>query len=133
MKAIILDKNSCPKPFNTFSSFSNRQNGGKIVFGIDKNVDYEICGIYDAADLQKKIMEQSLQMEPAIRPLCTIASFDRKSIVCTEIQEIDTFPKPCFYKGQDALKVLMCGSATATELYPNMRFTALKHLRKNSG
>lgn len=25
--------------------------------------DYEICGVYDAADLQKKIMEQSLQQE----------------------------------------------------------------------
>ncbi|MCM1525273.1 MAG: putative DNA binding domain-containing protein [Ruminococcus sp.] len=94
----------CPRLFDTFSSFSNQQNGGKIIFGINENADYEVCGVYDAADLQKKIMEQSLQMEPAIRPLCTVANIDGKTVVCTEIQEIDVFLKPCFYKGAGRLK-----------------------------
>ena len=97
-------KNGCPRLFDTFSSFSNQQNGGKIVFGIDENVDYEVCGVYNAADLQKKIMEQSLQMEPAIRPLCTVATIAGKAVVCAEIQEIDIFSKPCFYKGAGRLK-----------------------------
>ena len=94
----------CPKLFDTLSSFSNQQGGGKIIFGIDENADYTICGVYDAADLQKKIMEQSLQMEPEIRPLCTTTLIDGKTVVCAEIQEIDNFQKPCFYKGVGRLK-----------------------------
>lgn len=94
----------CPRLYDTFSSFSNQQNGGKIVFGIDENADYEICGVYNASDLQKRIMEQSLQMEPVIRPLCTVATIDGKEVVCAEIQEIDIFLKPCFYKGAGRLK-----------------------------
>ncbi|MBR5091374.1 MAG: putative DNA binding domain-containing protein [Ruminiclostridium sp.] len=97
-------KNGCPKIFDTLSSFSNQQGGGKIVFGIDESSNYEICGVYDAADLQKKIMEQSQQMEPSVRPLCTVADIDGKTIVCAEIQEIDNYLKPCFYKGAGRLK-----------------------------
>lgn len=97
-------KKGCPKLFDTFSSFSNQQGGGKIVFGIDESDSYSICGVYDAADLQKKIMEQSLQMEPVIRPLCTTINIEGKTIVCAEIQEIDLFSKPCFYKGAGRLK-----------------------------
>lgn len=94
----------CPKLFETFSSFSNQQGGGKIIFGIDENSDYSICGVYDASDLQRKIMEQSLQMEPAVRPLCTAVNIDSKTVVCAEIQEIDNYLKPCFYKGAGRLK-----------------------------
>lgn len=97
-------RNGCPKLFDTFSSFSNQHGGGKILFGIDENSGYEICGVYDAADLQKKVMEQSLQMEPEIRPLCTTVCIDGKVVVCAEIQEIDNFQKPCFYKGAGRLK-----------------------------
>ncbi len=97
-------RNGCPKLFDTFSSFSNQHGGGKILFGIDENSGYEICGVYDAADLQKKVMEQSLQMEPEIRPLCTTVCIDGKVVVCAEIQELDNFQKPCFYKGAGRLK-----------------------------
>ncbi|MCH5186131.1 MAG: putative DNA binding domain-containing protein [Oscillospiraceae bacterium] len=95
-------KEGCPKLFDTFSSFSNQPGGGKILFGIDDN--YEICGVYDAAELQKKIMEQSLQMSPEIRPLCTVTRIGDATVVCAEIQEIDNFDKPCFYKGVGRLK-----------------------------
>lgn len=94
----------CPKLFDTLSSFSNQHGGGKIIFGIDENAGYTVCGVYDAADLQKRIMEQSLQMEPEIRPLCTTAVIDGKTVVCAEIQEIDNFHKPCFYRGSGRLK-----------------------------
>lgn len=97
-------RNGCPKIFDTLSSFSNQQNGGTIIFGVDENDDYNVCGVYDAADLQKKIMEQSLQMEPAVRPLCTVAVVDGKTVVSAEIQEMDNFQKPCFYKGAGRLR-----------------------------
>lgn len=94
----------CPRLFDTLSSFSNQYGGGTIIFGIDESDDYEVCGVYDAADLQKKIMEQSLQMEPVIRPLCTVAVINGKTVVSAEIQELDNFQKPCFYKGAGRLK-----------------------------
>lgn len=97
-------RNGCPKIFDTLSSFSNQQNGGTIIFGVDENDDYNVCGVYDAADLQKKIMEQSLQMEPVVRPLCTVAVVDGKTVVSAEIQEMDNFQKPCFYKGAGRLR-----------------------------
>lgn len=97
-------KQGCPKIFDTLSSFSNQHNGGTIIFGINENDDYNICGVYDASDLQKKIMEQSLQMEPVVRPLCTVAVIDGKTVVSAEIQEVDDFQKPCFYKGAGRLR-----------------------------
>lgn len=97
-------KVDCPKLFDTLSSFSNQSGGGTIIFGIDEREDYSVCGVYDAADLQKKIMEQSIQMEPELRPLCTVVDIDGKTVVCAEIQEIDNFQKPCFYRGAGRLK-----------------------------
>ncbi len=97
-------KDGCPKLFDTLSSFSNQQGGGVIVFGIDELSGFEVCGVYDPADLQKKIMEQALQMEPELRPLCTVTNINGKSVVSAEIQEIDNELKPCFYKGAGRLK-----------------------------
>ena len=94
----------CPKILDTLSSFSNQTNGGIIIFGIDENDDYNICGVYDASDLQKRIMEQSLQMEPVVRPLCTVTIINGKTVVSAEIQEMDNYQKPCFYKGAGMLK-----------------------------
>ena len=96
-------REGCPKIYDTLSSFSNQSGGGTIVFGIDET-DFSVCGVYDAADIQKKIMEQSIQMEPEVRPLCTVAVIDGKTVVSVEIQEIDSFQKPCFYKGVGRLK-----------------------------
>lgn len=102
LKAAAKD---CPeKLFDTLSSFSNQSGGGIIVFGIDEKNGYEICGVYDAADLQKKIMEQCNQMEPPVRPLCTVTRINGKTVVSAEIAEIDNLQKPCFYKGVGRLK-----------------------------
>lgn len=45
----------CPKRlYDTLSSFSNQDDGGVIVFGIDEQNNYAEIGVYDAQDLQKK-------------------------------------------------------------------------------
>lgn len=43
-------------------------------------------------------------MEPVVRPLCTVAVVDGKTVVSAEIQEMDNFQKPCFYKGAGRLR-----------------------------
>lgn len=97
-------REGCPKLLETLSSFSNQNGGGVIVFGIDEKNSFEICGVYDSADLQKKLMEQAVQMEPELRPLCTVVNIDGKTVVSAEVQEIDNDQKPCFYKGVGRLK-----------------------------
>lgn len=90
--------------YDTLSSFSNQTGGGIIIFGIDEEAGYKVAGVYDAQDLQKKVVEQSLQMEPVVRPLCTVASVDGKVVVSAEISECDMYDKPCFYKGAGRLR-----------------------------
>ena len=80
----------CPKRlYDTLSSFSNQDDGGIIIFGIDEKNDYRESGVYDAQDLQKKINEQCLQMEPVVRPLLTVVEKNQKSFVAAEIPGID--------------------------------------------
>jgi len=89
--------------YDTFSSFSNTA-GGIIIFGVDEKNDYEICGISNPDILQKKIAEQSLMMEPKIRPIVTICEYKDKIIASAEIPELDAFSKPCYYSGKGKMK-----------------------------
>ena len=90
--------------YDTLSSFSNQSGGGIILFGMDEASNFEITGVYDPQDLQKKVMEQSLQMEPVVRPLFTVARIDDKTVVSAEISECELSEKPCFYKGTGRLR-----------------------------
>lgn len=63
----------CPQRlYDTLSSFSNQDDGGIIIFGVDEKQGYKEVGVYDPQDIQKKINEQCLQMEPVVRPLLTV-------------------------------------------------------------
>lgn len=95
----------CPKHlYDTLSSFSNQDDGGLIVFGVDEQNNYEEIGVYDPQDLQKKINEQCLQMEPLIRPLLTVAEKNQKFFVSAEIPGIDLADRPCYYQGKGRIK-----------------------------
>lgn len=95
----------CPtKLYDTLSAFSNQDEGGILIFGIDEKSDYSICGVYDAQDLQKKVTEQCKQMEPAVRALFTICEVDNKIVVSAEIPSVDISERPVFYKGVGRIK-----------------------------
>lgn len=95
----------CPKRlYDTLSAFSNQDDGGVIVFGVDEEADYLERGVYDAQDLQKKINEQCLQMEPVVRPLLTVVEKDGKNFVAAEIPGMDIAERPCYYKGQGRVR-----------------------------
>ncbi len=90
----------CPsRLYDTLSSFSNQDSGGVILFGIDENNDYEIVGVYDPHDLQKKVAEQCKQMEPMVRALFTVCEIEDKVIISAEIPGVDISERPVFYKG----------------------------------
>ncbi|MGN0874673.1 MAG: RNA-binding domain-containing protein, partial [Akkermansia sp.] len=45
----------CPeKLYDTMSSFSNQDDGGVFVFGLDETQHFEAVGVYNAQDLQKR-------------------------------------------------------------------------------
>lgn len=95
----------CPQHlYDSLSSFSNQDEGGIIIFGIDEKQDYKEVGVYDPQDIQKKINEQCLQMEPIVRPLLTVVEKDGKFFVSAEIPGVDLADRPVFYKGKGRLK-----------------------------
>lgn len=95
----------CPtRLFDTLSSFSNQDEGGIIVFGLDEKDGFSIKGVYDSQDLQKKVTEQCKQMEPLVRALFTICEIDGKVIVSAEIPGVDISERPVFYKGVGRVK-----------------------------
>ncbi len=95
----------CPKHlYDTLSSFSNQDDGGVIIFGIDEAQNYKETGVYDPQDIQKKINEQCLQMEPVVRPLITVAEKDNKYFVSAEIPGADITDRPVFYQGKGRMK-----------------------------
>lgn len=95
----------CPtKLYDTLSSFSNQDDGGIILFGLDETKGFDIVGVYDAHDLQHRIAEQCKQMQPAIRPLFTVCDIDKKIVVSAEIPGVDIADRPVYYKGTGRLK-----------------------------
>lgn len=98
-------ENGCPQHlYDSLSSFSNQDEGGIIIFGIDEKQDYKEVGVYDPQDIQKKINEQCLQMEPIVRALLTVVEKDGKFFVSAEIPSVDLADRPVFYKGKGRLK-----------------------------
>ncbi len=93
-------KDGCPtRLYDSLSAFSNQDEGGIIVFGLDERLSFEAVGVYDIQDLQHKIAEQCKQMEPAVRPLFTVAELNGKSIVSAEIPAVEVNERPVYYKG----------------------------------
>lgn len=87
----------CPeKLYDTISSFSNQNSGGTFVFGLDERQGFQKVGVYDAQDLQKKVMEYCEQMTPVVRPLFTVCEDDGMVFVSAEIPPIDIAERPCF-------------------------------------
>ena len=78
----------CPKRlYDTLSSFSNQDSGGILVFGIDEDAAFQVVGVFDPQELQKKITEQCLQMEPPVRAVFTLAEYQGKTICAAESRQ----------------------------------------------
>jgi len=95
----------CPsKLYGTISGFSNQDDGGIILFGLNEKEDFKVVGVYNAQDLQQKIAEQCKQMEPFVRPLFTTTEIDGKIVVSAEIPAVDISERPVFYRGVGRVK-----------------------------
>lgn len=95
----------CPeKLYDTLSAFSNQDDGGTILFGIDERQGYKKVGVYDAQDLQKRVMEYGEQMTPVVRPMFTVCDEDGLVFVSAEIPPLDVAERPCFQTARGRLQ-----------------------------
>ncbi len=107
----------CPtKLYDTLSSFSNQDNGGIIVCGLDEKQAFKVVGVYDSQDIQHRINEQCKQMQPTVRPLFSVSDIDDKTVVTIEIPGVDISERPVFYKGIGRIKGSFIRSGEADEL-----------------
>ena len=98
-------REGCPSAlYDTLSSFSNQDTGGVLLFGLDESAGFEICGVYDVHDLQKKVTEQCNQMQPPVRGVFTHTEIEGKMVCAVEIPGIDLSERPCYYKGTGRLR-----------------------------
>jgi len=81
-----------------------RDDGGTIIFGVDEKQNFKEVCVYDPQDIQKKINEQCLQMEPIVRPLLTVVEKNNKFFVSAEIPGVDLVERPVFYQGRGRVK-----------------------------
>jgi ATP-dependent DNA helicase RecG len=95
----------CPsKLYDTLSAFSNQDDGGVILFGLDECKGFEAVGVYDPQDLQHRVAEQCKQMQPAVRPLFTVCDVAGKIVVSAEIPGVDITERPVYYRGTGRVK-----------------------------
>lgn len=123
----------CPKLYETLSGFSNQDDGGIILFGLDESNDFTPVGVYDLQNLQKKVSEQCKEMEPAVRAVLTDVEWEGVTICAAEIPGIDLLLRPCYYKGSgiDKGSFIRVGEAdehmTAYEIYALTAFQQQIH------
>lgn len=95
----------CPeKLYDTISSFSNQDEGGVFVFGLDEREKFAKVGVYDAQDLQKKLVEYCEQMTPPVQMVTTVYSEDGMVFVSAEIPPLDIAERPCFKTAKGRLR-----------------------------
>ena len=95
----------CPERlYDTISSFSNQNSGGTFVFGLDEKQNFKKVGVYDAQDLQKKVMEYCEQMTPIVRPVFTVYDENAMVFVAAEIPPVDVADRPCFKTAKGRLQ-----------------------------
>lgn len=95
----------CPdRLYDTFSSFSNQDDGGTILFGLDEKQHFAPVGVYDAQDLQKKLMEIGEAMTPIVRPVLSVFDENGKLFVTAEIPPVDLTERPCYKTAKGRLK-----------------------------
>lgn len=124
-------RDGCPKRlYDTLSSFSNQDEGGIIAFGIDENADFTVVGVYDAQDLQKRVVEQRKQMCPPVRAVFTTVTLEEGTVVLAKIPGIDVSDRPCYYQGKGGLRGSCARVADADEPMTECEMFSYQAFRK---
>ena len=85
-----------PRVYDTISSFSNQNDGGVIIFGLDESDDFKATGVRNAHELQKSICEQCAEMNPEVRPVFANALIDGNVVVAAYIEGRPMSERPVY-------------------------------------
>lgn len=85
--------------WETLSAFSNASGGGVLILGLDEKSGFALLGIRDPHKIQQDLASVCDHMEPPLRPLIQVHSFEGGTLVTAEIAEVPREQKPCYYKG----------------------------------
>lgn len=88
----------------TLSAFANTQ-GGVIILGLDEAQGFRPTGLSDPARLAADFGAMcSEDLEPPLRPLIKIHTFEGAQVLVAEIAEVDPAQKPCHSRGTGITK-----------------------------
>ncbi|MFL6052501.1 MAG: ATP-binding protein, partial [Actinoallomurus sp.] len=88
----------------TLSAFANTQ-GGVVILGLDEAQRFSVTGLPDPAKLAADLASMcSEDMEPPLRPLIKIHTFEGAQVLVAEVPEIDPAQKPCCSRGTGITK-----------------------------
>jgi len=80
----------------TLSAFGNMPGGGLIVLGLSERDDFEVSGVYDAADAQKRLASQARNaVTPAVQVTFHAEKPSGKAVVLARVRELPATAKPC--------------------------------------
>jgi ATP-dependent DNA helicase RecG len=88
----------------TLSGFANTR-GGVVILGLDETAGFRATGLAHpgklAADLGSMCTDE---LEPPLRPLIKIHTFEGVQILVAEVPELDSTQKPCYLRGTGLTK-----------------------------
>ena len=87
-----------PRLYDTLSSFSNQADGGIVVFGIDEDAGYEVCGVFDPQRLQKDVAEQCKEMRPELHPSFATTVREGMVLVGASFEGLPAGMRPAYRK-----------------------------------
>ncbi|MFI8343112.1 ATP-binding protein [Streptomyces sp. NPDC085639] len=83
----------------TISAFANTPGGGTLIFGLDESASFGSVGVYDPVACKAALASLSRTgIEPAVNPRMWDFTFEGKSIVVAQIDELASSVKPCRVK-----------------------------------
>ncbi len=74
------------------------------MFGLNKKQGFAKVVVYDAQDLQKKLMEVGESMTPVVRPVLSVCAEGEMLFVAAEIPPLEQTERPCFKTAKGRLK-----------------------------
>jgi ATP-dependent DNA helicase RecG len=88
----------------TLSAFANTR-GGIVILGLDETAGFAATGLADSAKLAADLGSMcSEDLEPSLRPLIKIHTFEGVQILVVEVPEIESGQKPCHLRGTGITK-----------------------------
>lgn len=91
-------KISCPKLYDTLSSFSNQSSGGHIFLGVDEHAGFKITGVDNINICIKQVQDQCAEMEPVVHAEIEPFEYQGYNIIYVHVLGLPSIQRPCYLR-----------------------------------